>query len=64
MNSRRYKPWGKIQWAQNSNGNDINVQIKETKAKNPWTFYALIGLAAILLIFILIHVLGGGMHRH
>jgi hypothetical protein len=59
-----YKPWGKIQWAQNNNIRYVHVQVEGTKAKKAWTFYALIALAVLVLIFILKHVFGGGMHAH
>jgi hypothetical protein len=46
-----YKPWGKIQLTQNT--------IKRT-----WRFYALIGLVSLILLFISMHLFGGGMHGH
>lgn len=58
-----YKPWGKIQVNQNNNYN-INMQDNETKQKKSWTFYALIGLVSLIIIFIISHLLSGGMPRH
>ena len=58
-----YKPWGKIQVKQNNNYN-INMQDNATKTKKSWTFYALIGLVSLIIIFIISHLFGGGMHGH
>lgn len=58
-----YKPWGKIQIKQNNNFNN-NMQDNETKPKKSWTFYALIGLVSLIIIFIISHLLSGGMPRH
>ena len=58
-----YKPWGKIQVKQNNNYN-IKMQDNDTKTKKSWTFYVLIGLVSLIIIFIISHLLGGGMHGH
>jgi hypothetical protein len=58
-----YKPWGKVQLNLNNNYN-INMQEKNTKPKKPWTFYALIGLVSLIIIFIISHLFGGGMRGH
>jgi hypothetical protein len=61
-----YKPWGKIQLAQNSNNQIINMQHNGEKTKKTWTFYALIGLIGLILIFVIMHLTGAmpGMHGH
>lgn len=58
-----YKPWGKIQVKQ-INKYDIKMQDKEIKPKKSWTFYSLIVLVGLIIIFIVSHLLGGGMHGH
>lgn len=58
-----YKPWGKIQVVQNNN-QYIKMQGKENKVKKSWTFYVLIGLISLIIIFIISHLFGGGMHGH
>jgi len=58
-----YKPWGRVQLKQNNNYN-INMEDNDTKPKKSWTFYALIGLVSLIIIFIISHLLGGGMHGH
>jgi uncharacterized membrane protein YjgN (DUF898 family) len=59
-----YKPWGKIQLAkQNSNQADYIVNDKK-KTKKSGSFYLLIGLAVLIVIFVIMHLFGGGMHGH
>ncbi|MES2590216.1 MAG: hypothetical protein V4622_14665 [Bacteroidota bacterium] len=58
-----HKPWGKIQVRQN-NKYTIKMQDKDTKTKKSWTFYTLIGLVVLIIIFIISHLFGGGMHGH
>lgn len=55
-----YKPWGKIQSKQNFNQPN-NMQEKNKKSIS---FYILIGLLALIIIFITMHLLGGGMKGH
>jgi uncharacterized membrane protein YidH (DUF202 family) len=55
-----YKPWGKIQFRQNDN----NQQTKMQDKKKSLSFYILIGLISLIVIFIIMHLFGGGMGRH
>ena len=50
-----YKPWGKIQL-----GFGVPKFIATTK--KPLGIYLLIGFAAVLILFIILHVVNGGMH--
>jgi len=55
-----YKPWGKIQFRQNDNNQETKMQDK----KKSLSFYILIGLISLIVIFIIMHLFGGGMGRH
>lgn len=59
-----YKPWGKIQLGQNSNNQFIKMQDNGKKLKKSWTLYVLTGVMVLVLIFIIIHLFGSGMHGH
>lgn len=58
-----YKPWGEIQLTKRKNNQFSNMQDDE-KAKKSWGFYALIGLIGLVIIFIIMHLVGGGMGHH
>jgi hypothetical protein len=49
-----YKPWGKIQFG-------ISLPRFKPTTKNPWGLYLLIGFIAVFILFIIIHLLQGGM---
>lgn len=53
-----YKPWGKVQHRRHTNNQQENMQNK----KKPVSFYLLVGLISLTIIFIIIHLFGGGMH--
>lgn len=57
-----YKPWGQIQFSHTSKTDIALSQPVENRIekKSPG-LYLLIGIAALILIFIIIHLLGGGM---
>ena len=59
-----YKPWGKIRLAQTDNNQIINMGTTERIQRKSWTFYTLIGLVFLIVIFILVHLFGGGMYGH
>ena len=60
-----YKPWGRIQFSLLRNHKrNIDVQVERTAVKKSWGFYLLIGLFCLALLFIVIHILGGGMGGH
>ncbi len=58
-----YKPWGKIQ-ARASAAVTNNVDQLITTAPKSRNSYMLIGLVLLIIIFIIIHLLGGGMGKH
>ena len=53
-----YKPWGKTKFA--LKGERQTKSVKEF----PWTKYLLIAIGLLLVLVILKHLLGGGMHHH
>lgn len=57
-----YKPWGKIQFV--SIAPIKNVDQPVTALLKSWRFYLLAGLIGLIIIFIVIHLLSGGMERH
>ncbi len=59
-----YKPWGKIQMISNGNKQFVQIENSVTTTKKLSTLYALIGLVALILTFIIIHLLRGGLHGH
>jgi hypothetical protein len=60
-----YKPWGKIQFkTYNYNQKVAGRQDKKTNPKKSWQFYLLIGIISLVLLFIITHILSGGMGRH
>jgi small-conductance mechanosensitive channel len=58
-----YKPWGKIQLSLITSNKNIPIHSKATSKKS-WNFYLLIGCIILTVIFMIIHVLGGGMGHH
>ncbi len=59
-----YKPWGKIQFGMRDINKEIFVQGNKATSKKSLGFYILIGLAILILIFIIMHLFGGGMGSH
>lgn len=48
------KPWGKIRYRQHA----------REQQKKPASFYLLVGLISLIILFIIIHLVGGGLGRH
>ncbi len=59
-----YKPWGKIKFAMGDINKEIFVQGNKATSKKSFGFYILIGLAILVLFFIIMHLFGGGMGSH
>ncbi|HET6243187.1 MAG: hypothetical protein H0V01_01355 [Bacteroidetes bacterium] len=59
-----YKPWGKTKFGQDEKIQKLNTQEKTVQTKKTLKFYMIFGLISLILIFILMHLLGGGMGRH
>lgn len=60
-----YKPWGRIQFGlQNSQGRNIQVQDSMPTMKKSWKFYVSIGVIGLIILFIIKHLVGGGMGHH
>ena len=51
-----YKPWGKIQFG-------MSLPKFQHTTKKPWGRYLLIGFIGVLVLFIIIHLMQGGMHH-
>jgi hypothetical protein len=58
-----YKPWGKISFSnlKSKNSNMVNIQ---QKPKKTMLYYINIGFIIFILVFIIMHILGGGMGKH
>ncbi len=59
-----YKPWGKIQLSVGDINKEIFVQGNKTTFKKSLGFYLFIGFAIFVVIFIIMHLFGGGMESH
>jgi len=55
-----YKPWGKIRFKKLDNNQQSNMQGWKKSVR----FYLLIALISLIVVFIIMHLLGGGMGRH
>lgn len=51
-----YKPWGKVQFA-------FSIPKFQPTTKRPLGVYLLIGFVAVLVLFVILHIIGGGI-RH
>ena len=51
-----YKPWGKIQFG-------ISLPRFKPTTRRPWGWYLLIGFIVVFMLFIILHLLQGGMHH-
>lgn len=60
-----YKPWGKIRYRLPRNKEQYSgVQDGGTVIKKSWRFYMLIVIVILALLFIILHLVGGGMGGH
>lgn len=55
-----YKPWGKVHYVQPGKNQHTIIQGKKKSLR----FYMLLGLMILIVIFIIMHLLGGGMSSH
>ncbi|RYZ56518.1 MAG: hypothetical protein EOP49_00005 [Sphingobacteriales bacterium] len=51
-----YKPWGRIGGG--------NMDTKNPKMKKPTSYYVLVAVVIFFVVFIVLHLLGGGMRGH
>ena len=51
-----YKPWGKVQFV-------FSIPRFQPTTKKPLGTYLLIGFIAVLILFIVLHIMNGGMHH-
>lgn len=60
-----YKPWGRIPYGLlNNKGQNIQMQGVVSSLKNSWKLYLLIGIICLLVLFIIQHLVGGGMGHY
>ncbi len=60
-----YKPWGKIQYRLRENyKRNIGVRDKGITTKKSLGFYILLGLIGLVLLFVIMHLFGGGIGGH
>lgn len=61
-----YKPWGVTAYGQRRlNEQQKKVPSRKTAIKKSWLLYVLLGLMAlVILMFIILHRMGGGLGRH
>ncbi len=57
-----YKPWGKIQLGLSNANKTISIQ--KGSSKKSLGFYIIIALVSLVIIFMTMHLLGGGMGNH
>lgn len=58
-----YKPWGKTPYGIRKQKNK-NVMSQSSQNKRPWGKYILIGFICVFIIFIVMHLMGGGLGHH
>jgi hypothetical protein len=62
-----YKPWGLTPWAARSaseSGMKPASAYRRVGAVRPWGMYVLLAMAGLLMIVIIVHLAGGGLHNH
>jgi hypothetical protein len=60
-----YKPWGRIRYSLPGNKEQYSgVQDGGTVIKKSWRFYVLLVIVILALLFIILHLVGGGMGGH
>lgn len=60
-----YKPWGLTRYGQRKQRElSENPQTSRPTSDIPWGLYVLIGLGGLALLFIIIHLAGGGLSQH
>ena len=57
-----YKPWGKIQFGKQNNNSQTHIEEKALSKKR-WGLFIIIALAILFMIFIIKHILSGGMNH-
>ena len=61
-----YKPWGRTRYGiRKQNEQHNKVFVSESKTRKPWVLYVLLGfICLIILLFIVLHLIGGGLGDH
>ena len=60
-----YKPWGKIQYGLRKKHEQYKgVPNPESTTRKPRGLYVLLGLISLVLLFIILHLIGGGLSHH
>ncbi len=58
-----YKPWGMTPYGRRRRDTDVAPDYRST-ASIPWRSYALLGLLGLVLLFLVLHLIGGGPSGH
>jgi len=60
-----YKPWGKIgYWLSEKNERQSVTRGRKAITRNGWGRYLLPVLIGLLVLFVVLHLAGGGLHKH
>ena len=59
-----YKPWGRIQYGRHKGENQVIIQEGVKENKKSWKILLIIGSVCLVLLFIIMHLLDGGMGHH
>ncbi len=59
-----YKPWGRIRFGVNNVTGNKRLHDKQGNLEKSKGFYILMGFAVLVIIFIVMHLFGGGMGSH
>jgi hypothetical protein len=59
-----YKPWGTIRYESWQQKTFKAVSGHELTTGRPWGQYVLLGLGCLILLFVILHLTGGGLHGH
>ena len=59
-----YRPWGRIRYGLHKNPERYIGMQNRVTTKKSWGLYVLIGIISLILLFIIMHLVGGGMGGH
>lgn len=61
-----YKPWGRTPYGiRKLQDQQKSVPVRKSTGRKPWVLYILLGLIClVILLFIVLHLIGGGLGRH
>ncbi len=59
-----YKPWGRTSYGRMRLENAARVNIIQTISRRTWERYAWIAVVVVMVLFIIVHLTGGGLGHH